>query len=672
MSGTFAQSAKFSLSQFDMEVQSALLSMDKDEFERHSKMARRSFKTLKEDLEVFRERSLETVDTDDVLKNLTEVENKSNELLSTWNPGKSPKLIQLWRADKKLKRSYRELTTNYDDAAVVGYKFRLDSEQRIVTSTRWNIISLLISAVGSLALSIWLSFLIITPLNRIKITCQDVAKGNFAVRAHGENKDEFGLLADSFNLMLDNIEEKRDNMSSLLTTIPFALFYFDRAGKISQERSLATEKLFPGIDQVSQLQEFFNHFGDSSGQVKDVIDVMFSHAIPFSSAAFLLPQSLKVQAEDGEHLIQLSYRPKKNAKKKLERVIILGEDVTEKLKAQARSRELMERVNRISKISSDLNGYREFLEEVNRLLGSCLGSIDQVSAALMRDLHSLKGLLGIYSFTTIANKVHELESSLALTAPSPRSLMEDIRKIFNEQSDDVAKILALDIGEHFRYYDERKVDTLRRIASASGNAELMDAVSRLERYPVNKVFSKYVLYVQELSRKFEDKKISLTISPGDELTYAEIRPLDPVLIHIFNNSVDHGIEAASDRLLAGKDETGMIRLSCRVSEGKNLEVTITDDGRGIDGEKLLEKARSSGVIKPGTQLSTEEKVSLIFHPGLSTKEKATETSGRGVGMDAVKSHIESQGGTIGVSSSPGAGTVFTIRIPLESHANLLS
>ena len=83
MSGTFAQSAKFSLSQFDMEVQSALLSMDKDEFERHSKMARRSFKTLKEDLEVFRERSLETVDTDDVLKNLTEVENKSNELLST-------------------------------------------------------------------------------------------------------------------------------------------------------------------------------------------------------------------------------------------------------------------------------------------------------------------------------------------------------------------------------------------------------------------------------------------------------------------------------------------------------------------------------------------------------------------------------------------------------------
>ncbi len=571
MSGTFAQSAKFSLSQFDMEVQSALLSTDKEEFERHSKMAKRSFRTLREDLEVFRERSLETVNTDDVLKNLTDVEKKSHDLLSTWNPKKSSTLIHEWRADRKLKRSYRELTSNYDDAAVVGYKFRLASEQKITTSTRWNIISLIISAVGSLALSIWLSFLIITPLNRIKSTCQDVATGNFSVRAKAENKDEFGLLADSFNLMLDNIEEKRDNMSSLLTTIPFALFYFDREGKISTERSLATEKLFPGIDQITQLQSFYNHFGDPGGQVKDVIDVMFTNAIPFSSAAFLLPQSLKVQAVDGEHLIQLSYRPKKNAKKKLERVIILGEDVTEKLKAQARSRELMERVNRISKISSDLNGYREFLEEVNRLLASCLSSIDQVSTALMRDLHSLKGLLGIYSFTTIANKVHELETSLS------RPLMEEIRRDFKEQSDDVAKILALDIGEHFRFYDERKVEALRKIARVSGNPELLEAVSRLERYPLNKVFSKYVLYVQELSRKFEDKKINLSISPGDELTYAEIRPLDPVLIHIFNNSVDHGIEPAAERMSAGKDESGTINISCKISEKKNLEVTITDD-----------------------------------------------------------------------------------------------
>ncbi len=670
MSGTFALSAKFALSQYDMEIQSALLSSLKEDFDRHSRMARRSFKTLKEDLEVYEERALGNASIDEILQNLDGVNERSNELLSKWTPGSSTSLNKLWREEKKLKRSYRDLTSNYDDAAVVGYKFRLDSEEKIASNMKWSLVTLGISAVGSLLLSIWLSLLIISPLNRIQTTCQDVSEGNFTVRAHKENRDEFGMLATSFNLMLDNIEEKRENMSSLLTTIPFALFYFDKSGKISDERSRATDKIFPEFTQATDLKQFFAQYGENSPQISEVVDVMFAHALPFSSAAFLLPQSLKVPEAEGFRLIQLSYQPKRNAKKKLERVIILGEDITEKEKAQSRSRELMERVERISKISSDLNGYREFLVEVNKLISTSLQTISQSSPALMRDLHSLKGLLGIYSFTEIARKVHTLESELSATkdeaSTAVHRMMDEISSVFRDQSEDVSKILALDIGKNYRFYDERKIESIRRIAEVSGNKNLMEEILKLERYPAHQVFAKYAHHVQELSQKFEDKKVMLDFVPGDELTYAEIRPLEQVLIHIFNNSVDHGIETSSERVEAGKDETGRIGLACKIANDK-LQLTLTDDGRGIDGEKLMTKAINAGIIKQDASLSPDERLSLIFLPGLSIKDEASLLSGRGVGMDAVKTYIESQGGTIQVSSKLGAGTVFNI--PLESHVH---
>ncbi len=665
MSGTFALSAKFALSQFDMEVQSALLSDEQKEFERHSSLARRALRTLREDLEVYQERSLEKADTSLILSNIEKIKLKSDELLAGWRPVKSSALLKDWREDKALKQTYRALTSNYDTAAETGYKFRLDSEEKINANTRLSMIALAVSAVGSLALSIWLSLLIISPLNRIKATCQDVSDGNFNVRAESENPDEFGMLAASFNIMLDNIEDKRENMSSLLTTIPFALFYFDREGKISEERSRATDKIFPAFSTLPDLYNFFHHYGETSEQVREVVDVMFANALPFKSAAFLLPQTLKVTEGETIRTIQLSYQAKRNAQKKLERVIILGEDVTEKEKAQARNLYLMERVERISKISGDLNGYKEFHSEASQLMSASSASINQPSAGLMRDLHSIKGLLGIYSFHEIARKVHSLESELEKTRDESSTAvhrsMTEIQDLFKEQTDDISKILALDIGKNYRFYDQRKMENIRKISELTGNATLISAIESLERYPLKQIFSKYILHVQELSQKFDDKKVRLDFISGDELAYSDIKPLDQILIHIFNNSIDHGIETSTERITAGKSETGLIELSCKV-EGKKLSLIISDDGRGIDSEKLIIKARNSGMAAPGNPLD------LIFEPGLSIKEEASVVSGRGIGMDAVKSHIESQGGSIKVSSVPGSGTKFTIQIPLENHA----
>src|SRR4029453_18525902 len=139
---------------------------------------------------------------------------------------------------------------------------------------------------------------------------------------------------------------------------------------------------------------------------------------------------------------------------------------------------------------------------------------------------------------------------------------------------------------------------------------------------------------------------------------------DP-LTHIIRNAVDHGIEAPADRLKAGKREIGLLTVSARQS-GNQILIDIQDDGRGIDGKKLVDMAVGSGLIErsDAAQLSHREQLALIFEAGLSTAKQVTAISGRGVGMDVVRSNIERIGGIVEVDSTVGLGTRMTLRVPL--------
>jgi two-component system chemotaxis sensor kinase CheA len=139
---------------------------------------------------------------------------------------------------------------------------------------------------------------------------------------------------------------------------------------------------------------------------------------------------------------------------------------------------------------------------------------------------------------------------------------------------------------------------------------------------------------------------------------------DP-LTHIIRNGVDHGIEKPAERMAAGKREIGVLSVSARQS-GNQILIDIHDDGRGIDGKKLVDKAIASGVIsrEDAAQLSSREQLMLIFEAGLSTAKEVTAISGRGVGMDVVRSNIERIGGIVEVDSKPGQGTHMTLRVPL--------
>jgi two-component system, chemotaxis family, sensor kinase CheA len=196
-------------------------------------------------------------------------------------------------------------------------------------------------------------------------------------------------------------------------------------------------------------------------------------------------------------------------------------------------------------------------------------------------------------------------------------------------------------------------------------AEIRDAITRTRMQRIDNLFSALPRMVRDLSAEL-GKQVRLDVDGGDvELDREMIEMIRDPLTHIVRNSIDHGIEPSAHREKAGKDPIGSLRV-CARQAGNQILIEVIDDGRGIDGEALVRKAVSNGVItaERAEALSPPQKTALIFAPGLSTAGEVTAISGRGVGMDVVRANIERIGGVVDVDSRLGQGVRLAIRVPL--------
>ncbi|HVM22737.1 MAG TPA: chemotaxis protein CheA [Sphingomicrobium sp.] len=196
-------------------------------------------------------------------------------------------------------------------------------------------------------------------------------------------------------------------------------------------------------------------------------------------------------------------------------------------------------------------------------------------------------------------------------------------------------------------------------------AEMRDAITRTRMQRIENLFVGLPRMVRDLSAEL-GKQVLVDIEGGDvELDREMIEMIRDPLTHIIRNAVDHGIEKPAERLKAGKREIGVLSVAARQS-GNQILIDIHDDGRGIDGKKLVDKAISAGFLDKAdaAQLSPREQLALIFEAGLSTAQEVTAISGRGVGMDVVRSNVERIGGIVEVDSKLGEGTRMTLRVPL--------
>ena len=312
----------------------------------------------------------------------------------------------------------------------------------------------------------------------------------------------------------------------------------------------------------------------------------------------------------------------------------------------------------------------------------------QQSSILRVDSKRIDYLLNLISETVITKAAFNqsathLADMLVQFQTLDSSFKEKVRKMFEQLPQyleeiqngvavkDIKSNIVQEFGDIANYFDafEAKFKDLNsKFHSSTQNlgriaGELQEGVMKIRMVPISQIFDRFPRVVRDLQKDL-GKKVTLLIEGEEtELDKTVIDDLMDPIMHCVRNSVDHGIESPEKRKESGKDETGTVLLKA-ANEGNMIIIDVVDDGGGIDVEKVKAKAVQRGLIHPNKVISDQEAAQLIFMPGFSTAEKITNVSGRGVGLDVVKTMIEKLNGTVNVTTEKGRGSKFSIRLPL--------
>ncbi len=258
-------------------------------------------------------------------------------------------------------------------------------------------------------------------------------------------------------------------------------------------------------------------------------------------------------------------------------------------------------------------------------------------------------------------------SSLEQTIRVEVSRLDHLMNLIGELVLGKNRLLKIYDDVEERYEGEKFLEELNQVVSAISlvTTDLQIAVMKTRMLPIAKVFNKFPRMVRDLSREL-GKSIELKISGEEtELDKSIVEEIGDPLVHIIRNSCDHGIEDPDTREAMGKSRTGLVELKA-YNEGNSIVIEITDDGKGLDADLLRLKCIEKGLIteREADTMTDKEAFALIFKPGFSTAEKVSNVSGRGVGMDVVKTNIEKLNGIIEIDSEIGKGTIIKMKIPL--------
>jgi len=318
----------------------------------------------------------------------------------------------------------------------------------------------------------------------------------------------------------------------------------------------------------------------------------------------------------------------------------------EAVKAVETLRVDIERLDQLMNLAGQLVITRARLTELNDKLKGFFQS--NRASQVLRGLRDLVGrIAGMSSLGSSSGGTSRLESTLA----------DRLEKEFEALAHELE---ALDQARSTVNYLAEAVHQLDRVTDG-----IQRAVMETRMVPIGPLFNRFKRVVRDVTR-LNGKNIQLVINgEKTELDKRMIDELGDPLIHLVRNAADHGIESPEVRRQLGKPEQGTITLNA-FHRGNSIIIQVSDDGKGLDTERILKKALERNLITPGQaeRMSRQEIFQLIFLPGLSTAEKVTEVSGRGMGMDIVKAKIEELSGTIDLDSVPGSGTTVTIKLPL--------
>ncbi|MDF2651573.1 MAG: chemotaxis protein CheA [Paenibacillus sp.] len=304
----------------------------------------------------------------------------------------------------------------------------------------------------------------------------------------------------------------------------------------------------------------------------------------------------------------------------------------------------------------------ESLAELSRPRTEVEAARQEIAAAVAEAITPVESVEAIHNVEPVATAVKPAAGGAPVASRTIRVDIERLDALMNLFSELLIDRVRLEqLASEVKRNDlTETVEHMSRVSS-----DLQNIVLKLRMVPVDSVFNRFPRMIRDLAKSL-DKKVDLVITGAEtELDRTVIDEIGDPLVHLLRNAVDHGIESISDRLAAGKSEQGTIQLRAFHS-GNHVFIEIEEDGRGIYREKVLKTALKNGLVtaEQAAKLSDLEVYNLLFASGFSTAEKISDISGRGVGLDVVKTKIQMLGGHVQVDSKPGFGSKFSVQLPL--------
>lgn len=445
------------------------------------------------------------------------------------------------------------------------------------------------------------------------------------------------------------LDERNRGMRLVLDNVAQGFITIDLSARMASERSAIVDRWFgPAAEDATLSSYLMPHAPRFVEQLELGLSELRDAIMPVELLLYQLPRRFRA----GERTFEADYSPIGNPEAP-DRLLVILSDVTAAVERERAEQEQRELIALFQRIASDRPGVEEFLVEAAHLVGALREEQDAV--VQQRLVHTLKGNCAMYGLSSYAELAHQVESELIehqqpLDTAQRAALVDAWKRTIGRVGwllgGSKKSTVQIDVSE---------IDGLIERAYAGAVArEIVASLSDWKREPVQRPLERLARQSRAVAERLNKELPRFEIEDhGIRLDGEALTPNWTAMVHVVRNALDHGVEDAETRALAGKPPAGAIGLSTRRQDGK-LVIAVRDDGRGVDWNKLRDKAEQRGL----PHQSRQDLVDAMFTDGLSTRDMATDVSGRGVGMAALKQVVSELGGSIEVDSSPGQGTVF--------------
>lgn len=516
------------------------------------------------------------------------------------------------------------------------------------------------------------------------------AQQDFKVRAVKSSDDELGRLTDAFNEMLagiqnrdEELEQHRGNLERLvaertaeleqrnqamrlvLDNVEQGLATIEPSGKLSSERSRAFDAWFgkeDGKDDGTRAGD--DTMAERLAQGDATLRSWLAHGwtqvtdgwFPAEVALDQMPRKIHVR---GRHY-QLGYKAMLEGEK-LEGVLLVVSDVTAEMERLKRDAEQRELISTFEHLMRDRGGTLEFFQECENLVSHTLRGENRDRQSVLRALHTLKGNAGTYGVTSVAEAAHRLETEVIGGAGLPSAEeLSDLSQKWHVFAERMSRLMGTD-SEPVVEVTLSELEALMKAASSGAPGTQLSAMLarlKLERAQVR--LRRLGDQARSLAQRLGKSSLKVEVSAQGDVRFDRQRWAGfwAAFIHPIRNALDHGIESPEERERAGKPPHGKLTIAMR-GDAQAITVELVDDGRGIDFEKVREKAKAAGL----PHATEAQLIEALFSEGFSTNDQATELSGRGMGMSALREAARSLGGSVTLQSQRGKGTTLRVRVP---------